>query len=119
MESGLRYTNQRLLSALSQGETPGPESSIGKLVAAGKSQEIASLGLDILERCGASGIDDAWSAVFDRFYAAFMTTPATRILGGTDEIMLNIIAERVLGMPAEIRVDKDVPFNEIPTTPAG
>lgn len=119
MESGLRYTNQRVMSALSQGVTPGPESSVGKLVAAGMSQEIASLGLDILERCGASGMDDAWSAVFDRFYAAFMTTPGTRILGGTDEIMLNIIAERVLGMPAEIRVDKDIPFNKIPTTSSG
>ena len=35
--------------------------------------------------------------------------------GGSDEIMMNIIAERVLGLPQDIRVDKEVPFNEIPT----
>ena len=38
-----------------------------------------------------------------------------RIAGGTDEVLKNIIAEQVLGMPQDIRVDKNVPFNEIPT----
>ena len=41
--------------------------------------------------------------------------PRTRVEGGTDEILRNIIAERVLGLPGDIRVDKDVPFNKIPT----
>ena len=44
-----------------------------------------------------------------------LRAPGTRVEGGTDEIMRNIIAERVLGLPGDIRVDKDVPFNQIPT----
>lgn len=116
VDSGLKYTDQRLLSALSRGETPGPESSIIKLAAASKSQEIASKGLDLLEQCGDSVTNEKYTDFYQACSYAFMKTPGTRILGGTDEVMLNIIAERILGMPADIRADKDIPFNEIPTT---
>ena len=50
-----------------------------------------------------------------KFQAMLLRAPGTRVEGGTDEIMRNIIAERVLGLPGDIRVDKDVPFNQIPT----
>ena len=53
--------------------------------------------------------------VAGKFQAMLLRAPGTRVEGGTDEIMRNIIAERVLGLPGDIRVDKDVPFNKIPT----
>ena len=48
------------------------------------------------------------------FQQALLFSPGLRIAGGTDEILRNIIAERVLGLPADIRVDKDIPFNKAP-----
>jgi hypothetical protein len=56
---------------------------------------------------------DAW------FQEALLYAPGMRIAGGSDEILRNIIAERVLGLPADIRVDKDVPFNQLPSGARG
>jgi len=113
--TGLKYTGFRALSALSRGETPGPENSIGKLVAGPTMQEIAMFAEDLQAQAGVIS-DPAIAAAHGRFQAMLLRSPATRVEGGTDEILRNIIAERVLGLPADIRVDKDVPFNQIPTS---
>lgn len=109
-ESGLRYTEYRALTALSRGETPGPERSIGKLVGASKVQDMASFALDLLELAGMlANVERA------KYFDAFLNSPGYRIAGGTDEIMLNILAERVLGLPQDVRVDKGIPFEEVPS----
>ncbi|WP_304170689.1 acyl-CoA dehydrogenase family protein [Phenylobacterium aquaticum] len=113
--SGLRFTGMRAISALSKGETPGPENSIGKLVAGASMQELAMFALDLQGQAGViSDPDQAEAAA--RFQAMLLRSPATRVEGGTDEILRNIIAERVLGLPGDIRVDKDVAFKDIPTS---
>ncbi len=113
-DSGLKYTSYRAVSALSKGQRPGPENSIGKLVAGSMLQEIAAFAMEL---DGAAGMlsDPAQAGAGGRFQAMLLSSPAMRIAGGTDEILRNIIAERVLGLPGDIRVDKDVPFNQIPT----
>jgi len=113
--SGLKYTGMRAISALSKGETPGPENSIGKLVAGAMMQDLAMYALDLQGEAGVLA-DPAQAAAGARFQAMLLRSPATRVEGGTDEVLRNIIAERVLGLPGDIRVDKDVPFKDIPTS---
>ncbi len=113
-QSGLKYTGMRAISALSKGEIPGPENSIGKLVAGATMQDLSMFALDL--QCEAGVVWDEDSPQQGRFQAMLMRSPATRIEGGSDEILRNIIGERVLGLPGDIRVDKDVPFKDIPTS---
>jgi acyl-CoA dehydrogenase len=113
-EAGLKYTAYRTLTALSRGQTPGPENSIGKLVGAPKTQDMASFAIDLLEQSGVLW-DKETDELASLFSHTYMSIPGLRIAGGTDEIMANIIAERVLGLPQEVRVDKGIPFNEVPT----
>jgi len=113
-EAGLKYTGYRSLTALSRGALPGPENSIGKLVGAPKMQAMSSYLMDLLGASGAIA-DEALAAKAGIIQRAYMGAPGLRIAGGTDEIMANIIAERVLGLPQEPRLDKGIPFNEVPT----
>jgi len=112
--SGLRNTRLRVMSALSTAQTPGPEFSITKVVMANKMQHISSFGIDLLDMGGIviseEGNDEMDSS---RLQSSFMEAPGMRIAGGTDEILRNIIAERVLGLPQDVRVDKNIPFNEV------
>ena len=111
---GVRWSRFRTMTALSRGDTPGPESSIGKLVNGSKLQSIAAFAMDLMEQGGVI-TDPELAPMAALFQQTLMTSPSSRIAGGSDEIMRNIIAERVLGLPADVRVDKDVPFNKLPT----
>jgi alkylation response protein AidB-like acyl-CoA dehydrogenase len=114
MSQGLKYSHFRTMTALSRGQTPGPESSIGKLVTGPKLQAMAAFAMDLMEQGGVI-TDPELAPMAALFQQTLMTSPSSRIAGGSDEIMRNIIAERVLGLPADVRVDKDVPFNKLPT----
>jgi len=77
------------------------------------SQEIAAL--SILGPMGV--VVDGGNSAASKFSHMLFEAAGKRVAGGTDEIMRNIIAERVLGLPGDIRVDRDVPFNAIPSKP--
>ena len=111
---GLQYTSMRSLSALSQGKTPGPEASMGKLIGAFLGQEVAAFGME-LAGSAAGTHDPNLTPASAEWQDRYLGMPGLRIAGGTDEVLRNIIAERVLGLPPEARADKGIPFKEIPT----
>ena len=110
--NGLKNTKLRTMSALSKGETPGPEASITKIVSANKLQDIGNFGIDSLDMAGMLRTDDN---EIQSFQNAWLGAPGLRIAGGTDEILKNIISERVLGLPQDKRSDKGMPFKDIPS----
>jgi alkylation response protein AidB-like acyl-CoA dehydrogenase len=98
---------------------PGPEGSTGKLAWANLNKEITAftvelLGLDGTLYPGGYELRRPERIAQHEPHKAFLRTRANSIEGGTSEIMLNILGERVLGLPGEPRVDKDVPWVEVP-----
>ena len=110
-QRGLEFTSYRVMTSLSRGEAPGEEGSIGKLLLGKLRQEMGAFGMEL---AGASaGISAAAADDTARWRNEYLTAPGNRIAGGSDEIQRTIIGERILGLPPEIRVDKDVPFSEL------
>ncbi|MDL4776451.1 acyl-CoA dehydrogenase family protein [Actinomadura xylanilytica] len=114
-----RLTGERLRQALTAGQ-PGPEGSAAKLAFARLNQEVSGLELELL---GEDGLRyDDWTmrrpSAVDFTHRSpgyrYLRAKGNSIEGGTSEILRNIIAERVLGLPGEIRVDKDVPWKDLP-----
>lgn len=114
---GLQYTGYRILSAVSRGATPGPEGSISKAIGAPMLQRVAAFAMELQGAMG--GVMDGELALQDATWQQnYLGAPGLRIAGGTDEVLKNIIAERVLGLPGEARQDKGIPFREVPTGPS-
>ena len=114
---GMQYTGYRTLTALSRGTTPGPEASLGKLVGGALAQEMAAFGIELAGVAGAT-LDAEVTPGDSIWQDMYLSIPGLRIAGGTDEVLRNIIAERVLGLPPETRADKGIAFKDIPTGPA-
>ena len=105
----MRYIGQRTRAAVKAGKAPGPEGSIAKLAGALLTRRTSDLGIAI---AGAGG--QAWEDKREsRWALGVLSAPAARIAGGTDEVQRNIIGERVLGLPKEPQVDRDIPFKEL------
>jgi len=103
------YIGQRTRAAVTAGTAPGPEGSIAKLAGALLARRTSDLGIAI---AGAGG--QAWEDPREaRWALSVLSAPAARIAGGTDEVQRNIIGERVLGLPKEPQVDRDIPFREL------
>ncbi len=110
---GYKLAKFRTMTALSKGQAPGPESSIGKVINANQMMDISNSAIEALDHYGI--IDDPALAPIDgAFHQSYMFAPGLRIAGGTDEILKNILAERVLGLPQDQRADKGVAFKDLP-----
>jgi alkylation response protein AidB-like acyl-CoA dehydrogenase len=115
-----RLTNIRA-QQLRQAGTPGPEGSIAKLAFAELNKLIYELCVDLL---GPAGMlyrsyemvrpEEAGSFGDGDVGKAFLRVRANSIEGGTSEIMRNILGERVLGLPGDVRNDKDLPWTQVP-----
>ena len=88
----------------------GPEGSIGKLLWSDSMRHISDVASQLL---GPSLTADTGEWGTFQWNQHLLGAPGYRIAGGSDEIQRNIIGERVLGLPSEPRVDRDVPFNQI------
>jgi alkylation response protein AidB-like acyl-CoA dehydrogenase len=106
---GARYTGYRQLSKVSRGEFPGPEASAGKLSGTRSARDLADLAVRVLGDDARVAISRDGNGFWQTLQAGL---PGMAIAGGTDQVLRNIIGERVLGLPAEPRADKGVTFKE-------
>ena len=112
MRNGLDAITARAMLMLQAGMEPGAEGSLNKLVSVRSRQKLSELAIDLR---GTDGLAfDEHAHVQSDWSTSWINAPAGRIAGGADEMLLNTIAEKILGLPQDHRPDKGVPFNEIP-----
>ena len=112
MRNGLDAITARAMLMMKAGMEPGPEGSLNKLVSVRSRQKLSELAID-LQGTDALHYDEHVSTK-DNWQTSWITAPTGRIAGGADEMLLNTIAEKILGLPQDHRPDKGVAFNQIP-----
>jgi alkylation response protein AidB-like acyl-CoA dehydrogenase len=110
MRNGLDAITARAMMMMKAGMEPG--GSLNKLVSVRSRQKLSELAID-LQGPSAMAFDEH-ASVKDNWQTSWINSPTGRIAGGADEMLLNTIAERILGLPQDHRPDKAVPFNMIP-----
>jgi alkylation response protein AidB-like acyl-CoA dehydrogenase len=105
-----QYNNQRAMDAIKRGQLPGPEMSMAKLAGTMNMRRMGDfisslLGPKLVADSGEWGTY-AWSQII-------LGTPGGRIAGGSDEVMRNIVGERVLGLPKDPGIDSTSPFRDL------
>jgi alkylation response protein AidB-like acyl-CoA dehydrogenase len=112
MRAGLSSITARAMQLMRAGKEPGPEGSVNKLVSVRSRQKLSELAIDLQGQRGFAYDERAFTS--EDWATSWIESPTGRIAGGADEMLLNTIAEKVLGLPQDHRPDKGVPFNEIP-----
>ena len=112
MRAGLESITTRAMLMMQAGMEPGPEGSLNKLVSVRSRQRLSELAIDL---AGNGGFRfDPHAPPKQDWGSSWINAPTGRIAGGADEMLLNTIAEKILGLPQDYRPDKGVPFNQIP-----
>ena len=113
-----RLTNIRANAARRMG-APGPEGSIGKMESANLNKDVYSfvmnvMGADAMLYGSYEMVRPETAMGFENLQKAFLRSRANSIEGGTTEVMKNILGERILGLPGDVRVDRDVSWSKVP-----
>jgi alkylation response protein AidB-like acyl-CoA dehydrogenase len=107
---GLRSIHRRAMDAIAVGREPGPEGAIRKLLTASRRQQLSAVAMDLMGIDGLLLPENVQPS--EQAAQSWIEAPPLRVAGGTDEILRNTIAERVLGLPQDHRPDKGIPFNQ-------
>ncbi|MET0378010.1 MAG: acyl-CoA dehydrogenase [Spongiibacteraceae bacterium] len=111
LQGGVRAIQAKALGAIERGAAPGPEASIFKPLLCALRSRISTLAMDVLGPMAMA--DNPRLKSGDRDQRAWLALPSVRIAGGTDEMLANTIAEKILGLPQDYRPDKGIPFDQI------
>jgi acyl-CoA dehydrogenase len=105
-----KYTNQRAMDRIKSGQLPGPEMSIAKLALTQNMWNTAQFVARVLGPRITADTGEWGTYSWNGFVLGI---PGMRIAGGSDEVMRNIVAERVLGMPKDPGIDSKSPFKDL------